>query len=57
VVSSYVEYELTQNKEDEPQAPVPGNSEGTIEDLQNSMEALSQQIEASLPDENTAQRT
>lgn len=56
VVSSYVEYELSQNQDEETQAPAAARQSGTLGDLQNSIEALSQQIEGSASDENPTQR-
>jgi hypothetical protein len=57
VVSSYVEYELSQNQDEETQAPAAARQSGTLGDLQNSIEALSQQIEGSASDENPTQRS
>jgi len=56
VVSSYVEYELSQNQDEETQTPAAARQSGTLGDLQNSIEALSQQIEGSASDENPTQR-
>jgi hypothetical protein len=56
VVSSYVEYELSQNQDEETQTPAAARQSGTLDDLQNSIEALSQQIEGSASDENPTQR-
>lgn len=57
VVSSYVEYELSQNQDEETQTPAAARQSGTLGDLQNSIEALSQQIEGSASDENPTQRS
>ena len=58
VVSSYVEYELSQNKDQDvdTETDLPPRQSGTLDDLQNSIEALSQQIDGSASDENPTQR-
>lgn len=56
VVSSYVEYELSQNKDEDAQTAPELQQPDTLNDLQNSIEALSQQIDGSTGDENPTQR-